>query len=155
MLNTRAIIIRVEDGEAVVRPAEGGGCSACSKQGNCGSGKLNQMLNARPLDFRVRNATNAGVGDEVRVVVPEGVLLRSAGILYALPLALLLAGAIGGQYLSSGFVGADAGTALGAGCGLVLGFVMARLYATRHRKIVSAHPCVSSDIHGEESAPPC
>jgi len=154
MLHTRATIIRVEDGEAVVRPTAGGGCSACNKQGSCGSGNLNNLLSARPPDFRVRDTTGARAGDEVRVVIPDGMLLRSAGILYALPLSLLFAGAFCGQYLSGGNTGADAGTAGGAGCGLVLGFVLARLLAVRQQKVASALPCVSSDTRGEGSTMP-
>jgi sigma-E factor negative regulatory protein RseC len=128
MLETRAIIIKVEGSEALVEAAQGGGCGHCDSANGCASGKLSKMFCAQPRRFRVQNSIQARVGDEVQVAQQDGVLLRSASILYMLPLALLMAGGFLGSSLATTAASRDGYAALGAVLGLVLGFAGARLY---------------------------
>lgn len=128
MLEMRAIVIQVRGDEASVRPLGNAGCGHCSSDGGCGSGALTKMFcSNKPRHFDVRNEARAKVGDEVRVSLPDGVLLRGAVKMYLLPLALLFLGGIAGVALASDAVSRDVYAVAGAVTGLLLGFMMARL----------------------------
>lgn len=144
MLETRAIVIRLEGEDALVETTQGGGCGHCDSEKGCGSGKLSQLFSTQPRRFRVRNEAQAQPGAEVQISVAEGVLLRSALLMYVLPLLLLLAGgALGGQLVSEAS-SADAYAALGGAFGLVLGFLLARWLAAHQRGVGVAHPVIVS-----------
>lgn len=143
MLETRAIVIKLEGREAVVESLQGGGCGACGSQG-CGSGKLAEALCVRPRQFRALNEANAQVGEEVEISVKDGALFRSALTLYGLPLVALFAGAVLGAYGSAGAAESDGGAAMGALVGLVGGFALAGMLAARQRRAgSSATPSIS------------
>ncbi len=125
MLETRAIIIQVDGAEAVVEALESGGCGHCGSEKGCG--KASQLFCSQPRRFRVRNNINARIGDEVQISVADGVLLRSAAIIYLLPLALLLAGGMLGSHWANDAASRDGYAAIGALLGLVAGFVLIRL----------------------------
>lgn len=141
MLETRAIVVRLEGKEALVEGARQGGCGACSSSNACGSGKLNLLLGVQNRQFRVCNESGAQVGDEVEIVVPEGVLLRNALILYGLPLLVMFVGAILSNSFFLGALGADAATAVGAVAGLSVGFLLAYFYAAlRGNHVLARQP---------------
>ncbi len=142
MLETRAVVTRLEGTEALVEAVQGGGCGQCSA-GGCGSGKLSQVFCVHPRQFRVRNDIHAAVGEEVQVAVADGTVLRSALILYGLPLLLLFGGALCGAHWLGGIAGRDAGAAVGAVGGLLAGLVLARLIASRQRTVFAASPVIS------------
>ncbi len=143
MLETRAIVIRLEGREAVVESLQGGGCGACGSKG-CGSGKLAEAFCVRPRQFRALNDVNAQVGEEVEISVKDGALVRSALTLYGLPLVALFAGAALGAHGSGGAGASDGGTAIGAVVGLLAGFALAGMFAARQRRAsASAIPSIS------------
>jgi len=142
MIETRAIVIRLEGKEAVVESTQGGGCGNCDSENGCGSGKLSQLFCSEPRRFRVRNAGNAQVGTLVQVTLPDGVLLRSALVVYMLPLALLLGGAIIGAQWAHDAAGSDAYAALGGLIGLSSGFVLVKGLSLRRRFTSVAQPVI-------------
>lgn len=128
MLEMRAIVVQVQGEEASVQPLGTGGCGHCSSEGGCGSGNLTKLFcSSKPRHFKVRNQVHAKVGDEVRVSLPDGVLLRGAAKMYLLPLGLLFVGGISGASLASETALRDPYAVAGAVIGLLLGFVLARL----------------------------
>lgn len=151
MIETRAIVVRLEGREALVQPVQGGGCGNCSSSTGCGSGKFAQIFGGGPRQFRVENTANASVGAIVSVTLAEGVLLRSALIMYLLPLIFLLAGAIYGARLLHGVWSADASAALGALVGLVSGFVLARKFSTGKHMLSVARPVTSFECEDRKA----
>jgi sigma-E factor negative regulatory protein RseC len=139
MLEMRAIVVEVQGDEASVQ-ALGGGCGHCSSEGGCGSGTLSKLFcSSEPRRFKVRNEARAKVGDEVLVSLPDGVVLRGAMKLYALPLLLLLVGGIAGGTFAGEAALRDAYAAAGAGVGLLLGFILAKLSTSQvGRAVVSS-----------------
>lgn len=131
MLETRAIVVQVEGGQAFVQANQGGGCGQCSGKG-CGSEKLSRLFCSEPRRFRVDNPVNARVGDEVIVSVAEGALLRSIGLVYLLPLLLLFTGALLGALLATQSGQGDVYAAGGALTGLVAGFILVK-WISSHR----------------------
>ena len=131
MLEARAIVVQVEGAEAIVEATRSGGCGHCDSKQGCGSGKLSQLFCSQPRRFRVRNGINARIGEEVQVSLADGVLLRSALVMYFLPLLLALGGGGLGTWAADSAADADMYAALGAAVGLAAGFLLIRLSALR------------------------
>jgi sigma-E factor negative regulatory protein RseC len=134
MLETRAIIVQVEGQYALVQASQANGCEQCSGKG-CGAGKLSRLFCDKPRLFRVDNPINAGVGDEVVISVAEGAILRGIGLVYLLPLLLLLMGAM----LGNAWVGQSSGqqdgyATAGALSGLAAGFIAVKLISLRQAR---------------------
>ena len=144
MIETRAIVIRLEGKEALVESTQGGGCGNCDSENGCGSGKLSQLFCSSPRRFRVRNDANAQVGTLVQVTLEEGVLLRSALLMYMLPLVLLVGGALAGAQWANDVAGSDAWAAAGGLIGLSLGFVLVKAISLRRRMSAVAQPVILS-----------
>jgi sigma-E factor negative regulatory protein RseC len=142
MIETRAIVIRVEGKEALVEALQGGGCGNCDSENGCGSGKLSQLFCSEPRRFRVLNDGNAQVGAVVQVNLAEGVLLRSALLMYLMPLLFLLGGAIAGAQWASDAAGSDTWSAVGGLIGLSSGFVLVKLLSLRRRWSAVAQPVI-------------
>lgn len=136
MLETRAIVVHVQDNEALVETKGGIGCGNCNSETGCTSGKLSQLFCSKPRQFKVQNQAQAAIGDEVQIVLPDGVLLRSSILMYVMPLTLLLAGGMLGAHFASGAEARDGLATLGSLSGLVAGFVLAKWLAKR--SLVSA-----------------
>ncbi|MFA6902881.1 MAG: SoxR reducing system RseC family protein [Gallionellaceae bacterium] len=142
MIQTRAVIIRLEGNDALVESTQGGGCGNCDREGGCGSGKLAQLFSNEPRRFRVRNDSNAQVGAVVEVNLPDGMLLHSALLMYLLPLVLLTAGAVVGMQWSYDEAGRDAYAAIGGLAGLVLGFAIVKVLTARQQLSSVARPVI-------------
>jgi len=142
MIETRAIVIRLEGQEAVVESIQGGGCGNCDSENGCGSGKLSQLFRNEPRRFRVRNDGNAQVGSMVQVTVAEGVLLQSALLMYMLPLLLLLSGAIAGGQWATAVASSDLLSVLGGLTGLSVGFVLVKYLSLGKQLSSVAQPVI-------------
>lgn len=139
MLETHAIVIQIQGEEAMVQPLSTGGCGHCDSEGGCGSGTLSKMFcSNNPRHFKVRNDVRAKVGDEVRVSLPDGALLRGAMKMYVLPLLLLLVGGIAGGVLADNAALHDAYSVAGAVAGLLLGFILAKLSPASGQPVASS-----------------
>jgi sigma-E factor negative regulatory protein RseC len=125
MLETRAIVIQILKTHTLVQANQGNGCEQCNGKG-CGTGKLAQLFCSKPRLFQVDNPINAGAGDQVIISVAEGAVLRGIGVVYLLPLILLLGGAMLGNLWAAQAGQADTYASAGAVLGLVAGFVLAR-----------------------------
>ena len=136
MLETRAIIVRVQGKEAMVEALGDGGCDQCSTEKGCGSSKMTQLFCTKPRQFKVYNEANAAVGDEVQITLQDGVLLRSSILMYAMPLLLLLGGGVLGTHWSHDAASRDGYAAVGSLLGLVGGFVLAKLIS-KHQQVMA------------------
>jgi sigma-E factor negative regulatory protein RseC len=130
MLETRAIIVQVKGKYALVRANQASGCEQCNGKG-CGTGKLSQLFCSKPRQFQVDNPINAGVGDEVVISVAEGAVLRGIGLVYLLPLLLLVIGALLAGIGVEQPEQRDGHAAAGALFGLAAGFVIAKWISLR------------------------
>ena len=104
------------DGSAVVRVFQRSACGHdCENCGICGD--------RRKLTARAQNPLNAVPGDLVTVETGTGKLMKAAALVYALPLAALLAGCVLGYGLGLG----EGAQALLSVLGLALGSAAAVL----------------------------
>ena len=94
-------------------------CGLCGQTRGCGNSIWGRLFGHQTTAFRAQNRINAKVGDSVIVGINEKALLKSAILLYILPLVTLFFGAI----LASQLWQTDGSTMLGAAIGLVLGLL--------------------------------
>ncbi|MGA7595345.1 MAG: SoxR reducing system RseC family protein [Gallionella sp.] len=147
MLETRAVIVRIEGRHALVQASQASGCEQCSGKG-CGAGKLSRMFCGKPRLFQVGNPINAGVGDEVIISIAEGSILRGIGLVYLLPLLLMVTGAMLGNHWAELPGQRDGYAAAGAMLGLAAGFAMAR-WISKNRDRNQSGAAIARQ-HGEE-----
>jgi len=129
-LETRAVVVSIDGLYAIVQPNESNGCGHCNGKG-CGTSNLSRLFCHKPRQFRVKNSIEASVGDSVIVSVAEGAILRGIGLVYLMPLVLLVIGGMLGSSLPQQIEQSDSYAAVGALCGLVAGFGLAKWIALR------------------------
>jgi sigma-E factor negative regulatory protein RseC len=133
MLETRAIIVQTDGKYALVEASQANGCEQCHGKG-CGAGKLSQLFCSKPRQFKVDNQISASVGDQVIISVAEGTVLRGIGLVYLLPLMLLLMGAMLGNIWAGQSGQRDFYAAVGAVLGLVAGYMFAKWISSRQAR---------------------
>jgi sigma-E factor negative regulatory protein RseC len=94
-------------------------CGLCGQTRGCGNSIWGKLFAHQSTAFKAQNRINAKVGDSVIVGINEQALLKSALLLYILPLATMLIGAILAKQLSA----TELGSMLGALAGLILGLL--------------------------------
>jgi len=130
VLETRAVVVKVDGQHALVQPNQANGCEQCNGKG-CGAGKLSGLFCSKPRQFQVNNPIDASVGDEVVVSVAEGAVMRGIGLVYLMPLMLLLMGATLGSIWAQQPGQRDNYAAVGALLGLTAGFFIAKWISLR------------------------
>lgn len=88
-------------------------------------------LDCKPLESRAVNAIAAGEGDVVRLSLPQAGMFEGVALVYVLPIAALLTGALGGLWLGAAWGWTNAVSVLGALGGLGLGLWAVRLLGRR------------------------
>lgn len=119
MLESEAIVVKINQGVTYVEAQSTGGCgkSNCATQG-CSTAVLTQLFSSQqPKALAVNNPIAAGIGERVVVGLQEKVFLKTAFVVYLLPLCALFFGAGAGLW----FAGSSDLHDLYAGLGAVLG----------------------------------
>lgn len=140
MIETEARVLQVEPGFAWVEPRPHSPCGQCDPVHGCRSLQLARAFSLRQPRFRVLDRLGVEPGDRVTIAVPEAGMLRSAALLYALPVLALLAGAM---------LAAPAGelaAVLAAGISLLLTFAAVHRYSRRLAADVRFQPHVASRL---------
>lgn len=128
MIEERAVVLSLErainstlpsDAIATLEIERKTACGLCGQTRGCGNSIWGKLFARRSAAFKAQNRINAKVGDSVIVGIDEKALLRSALLLYMLPLATLLIGAI----LATQIYDTNSSAMIGAATGLVLGLL--------------------------------
>ncbi len=125
MIEERAVILSLEseasaaDSTATLEIERKIACGLCGQTRGCGNSIWGKLFAHQSTAFKAQNCINAKVGDSVIVGINEKAFLKSALLLYILPLATMLIGAI----LATQIHDTNSYAMLGALVGLVLGFV--------------------------------
>ncbi len=140
MIEEQAVVVEAGDGYAWVETRRRSACSACATSEGCSTAVLAKAWGDRRARVRAISNLSLQPGDSVIVGLAEGALLSGSLLVYLLPLALLLAGAVLGQTV---FVGAgDEPVMLSGAVGLGLGFLVARTWSQRWRNDIRFQPVV-------------
>lgn len=130
MIEEQARVVRVIDGVAEIVTQRRGSCGSCAARQGCGTSLLAAWLPQRQLSFHIVNDIDARVGDLVVVGLDERLLQRGSLLLYAVPLAGLLTGAITGERLLPQFGwSSELGAVLLGLLGLTVSFGLVRRFA--------------------------
>lgn len=135
MLFETGRVVAVEGDGLWVETIRQSTCGTCAARKGCGHSLINQVSDGRRSYIRVlpgkHDLGECRVNDQVKICIPEEVLLRSSAIVYVLPLLLMLLGALGAVKL--GHADQDLLAAGGAVGGFLLGMVAVRWHAWLHR----------------------
>lgn len=108
-----------KNGSARVVTDRKGACGGCKPS----SGACSSCLANAKLESVVSNPVNAKAGDMVKITLSSTVLFKGAAILYLLPIAFLILGAVGGLWIGNLWGWNDSiGAVVGSLVGLVVGF---------------------------------
>lgn len=135
MLTESGRVVALEADGLWVETIRSSTCGSCAARNGCGHGLLNRVSDGKRGYVRVlpgaHSVDDFGVNDQVLIGIPEAVILRGSFIAYLLPIVLMLAGALGATAWqpSQG----DVAATLGAAAGLLVGFLLVRWHAIRHR----------------------
>ena len=128
MIEEQATVRALKGGHAEIEIQRQSACGSCKAKGGCGTSLLAEWFPSRQWLFVLPNRVDAKPGDTVVVGLDEGYLQRGSLLLYALPLAGLLMGAVIGEQL---FIRLGLSAELGS---ILLGLsgVIVALLAVRH-----------------------
>ena len=138
------IVVKVsEDGWAEVITDRMDACADCISARSCHS-----SCKSVRMTTRVRNDAGAAAGDTVAVYIHTGSVLQNAAILYLIPIAFLMLGALTGAVLSPSLKMDESASALLFGfLGIGIGFGLIRHFSqrisNRSRRLPSIHHIVA------------
>lgn len=142
MLMETGRVVAVEKGWLWVETIRQSTCGSCAAAKGCGHGILNSLGNSARNHVKVSSGAfpdhRFTVDDQVRIAIPERLLLDSAMIVYGAPLLATLLGAA----LLSGLQphASDGEAILGATLGFLGGLSLVRLHAWWRRNHPGLHP---------------
>ena len=113
-------------------------CGLCGKTRGCGNSIWGKLFAHQSTAFKAQNRINAKVGDSVVVGINERALLKSALLVYIVPLVTMMIAAI----LTSEFLHNNAAIMLGGLIGLVFGFVWVKGHTTASRYFLEQQPVI-------------
>ena len=135
MLVETGRVVAVEPDGLWVETIRQSTCGSCVAQKGCGHGLINKISDGKRSYIRVLSGRSdtggCRVDDQVRISIPEEVILRGSLVVYMLPLLCML----GGAALAAGLLqgSQDALAAIGAMVGLAAGIGLVRWHAWHHR----------------------
>jgi len=103
MIEETATVVSCVDNQAKLEVQRQSTCSSCNAKSGCGTAVFSKTLGKKVSQVTVENTLNLQIGDRVVVGLQESALLTGSAIIYLLPLIMLLAFAILGQWLSKQF----------------------------------------------------
>ncbi len=142
MLVETGRVVAVEPQALWVETIRQSTCGSCAANKGCGHGLLNRIGDGRTGYVRVLpgelDTSSCHVDDQVRISIPEQVILRGSVVVYLLPLVCMLAAAAGVDSLWPG--SSELLTVGAAVAGLAAGFALVRWHAWRHRQDMALQP---------------
>lgn len=104
IIEETARVVALDGEQAWVTTRRRTACESCAANKGCGTGIMARSFSGgRTLQLKVRNSVDATVGDDVVLGIDDRVLVRSAVLMYLLPLLALMAGAWFGEIITEGF----------------------------------------------------
>jgi len=121
-MRVSGVVARVEEGYAWVDVSVAQGCGRCKEPGGCGGVNIARPWGPSGRTVRVANPIGVQPGEQVGLLIDEGVPLKAALAAYAWPVLGVLVGAALGTAVAS-----PGGVDLSAGLGALAGGLVAAL----------------------------
>jgi sigma-E factor negative regulatory protein RseC len=145
MIEQQAVILSIDDQKdnpqvsiATLEIERKTACGLCGKTRGCGNAIWGKLFAHQSSAFKAQNIINARVGQSVVVGINEKALLKSALLLYLLPLATMLIAAIVAMQVNN----TDISAMVGALIGLLLGLVWVKGYTTSNQYFLFQQPVI-------------
>lgn len=140
MIHAHGTVIESRRGRARVEMTRPGGCASCGGSGACGCSG-----GGRPTRLWAEDPLGVAPGDRVVVAVPDGTVFKAGLLVYLVPAAALLAGAVAGNALAPSLgLSEDLGAAaLGL---LAMGGALAA------SRFLGGGPCAGPRVTGREGS---
>jgi sigma-E factor negative regulatory protein RseC len=145
MIEEQAVILSVETLEdnpqisiATLEIERKTACGLCGKTRGCGNAIWGKLFAHHSTAFKAQNLIDAHVGQSVIVGINEKALLKSALLLYLLPLVTMLIAAIIAMQVSN----TDMSAMIGAVIGLLIGFIWVKGYTTSNQYFIFQQPVI-------------
>ncbi|WP_087023801.1 SoxR reducing system RseC family protein [Thaumasiovibrio subtropicus] len=135
MMTSLATVVGHEPDAVIVSCQQQSSCGHCSNRDSCGTGIVSKVLPGKQHQIRIETPSRPDVGHIVEIGLPEESLLRSAFMIYLVPLLGLIFGAIIGQWwfveLANGSELGTIASAFGFGA---LSFVMIKRLSQKYEQ---------------------
>ena len=148
MLEEYGRVVALDGNLAKVETVRTSSCQSCEAKSTCGQGSIAKVVGQKSCIISALNPLSLQVGDEVVLGLEETTLVKSALLVYLLPLILMMAGAGVFQWL---YGASDLVTAFGGGVGFLAGFALVYLYNHHHKNDESFQPVVLRTVSGGAS----
>ena len=128
MITETAQVLEVDGDYAMVECISSSACGHCHAADSCGNSAVAKAFAPRSHRFRVKLKFPVLPGQRIEIGLPAQSLIRSAFLVYLLPLLTM----ISGIFIAVSWFGHSDNVALG-GCvgGVLIGFLIARFVARR------------------------
>ncbi len=137
MIEEEGIVAEIEGGTAKVAILKKSACEQCAASGVCHPGDQEFMDAANPL--------GAVKGQKVKVVIAPQMYLKASIILYGVPMAALIAGAIIAKNIAARYVGeqnSDLWAFIAGMACMFVSFLFIRLYNKKAEKSQKYKPVI-------------
>ena len=101
MIEEQAVVVSVDKGFVLVETSSTAGCGSCKSAASCGAGLASSLFGRRDRALHIRNTVDARTGDTVTIGLNRLALIIASLMIYVLPLLMLIAGAIIGEWLAT------------------------------------------------------
>ncbi|NKF50948.1 SoxR reducing system RseC family protein [Shewanella sp. WXL01] len=100
MMEELAHVLAYQNGWAQVEVQIKSACNHCSNQDNCGTSTIAKAFSVKTQQFSIASKQPCQPGDMLKIALPESVVIKSAALVYLLPLFGLLGFGLLGQFLA-------------------------------------------------------
>lgn len=136
LIETRARVVSVGNGQAWVEASSQQGCAACHAQSSCSVSGLGKYLGRNKPPVAVACDLAVQPGDHLVLSLAESDLLRAGLLAYLLPTVLAVLGAVAASLFGLG----DAAAAAAMLAGFAAGLAIARVFTRTPRIHISRQP---------------
>jgi sigma-E factor negative regulatory protein RseC len=141
------VVLRVEGELAIVKTKRSSMCDGCGTGGLCKA-----VGGSSDMEVPARNDVGAKVGDAVRMTVASKAFLKASFLVYMLPVAALIVGALLGTQVGPALYPKASGDLFAVVFGMALfflSFVLMRMWTKGIKGGQSYSPVISEIVYGE------
>jgi sigma-E factor negative regulatory protein RseC len=151
VLEETARVVEVADGAIWVETQRRSTCGSCSARKGCGTAAISRALGKRRSIVRVLADMPLKAGDQVVIGIRERALVKGSLAVYAVPIALLLLGALLGELGAQRFLwqSAEAASLILGISGFAAGLLWLRRFTRRIRYDTDYQPVVLRKTAGQ------
>lgn len=143
MIEEHAVILSTDGDEenqsvATIEVVRQTACALCGQTRGCGNAVWGKLFAHKTTSFKAQNKINAKTGQSVIVGIDEKALIKSALLLYIVPLVTMFIGAI----LALQLADSDLSAMFGAVVGVLVGYFWVKAHVSGRPYDQSHHPII-------------